>query len=162
MFRQPVSRQAVAVLLMAVLFGCAGGGSRARSAPSKPSGSTGPSDPPAEAMSDTQLAAHAGNAKFPNAQARDDKRIAAVVSRDRRTIKIYNFESTPVRAVNVWVNGSYVQPITGIPGQSKAVIRTDKLFNGLGNTFASRSEEVARVQLESTEGLYNVMGPATE
>jgi hypothetical protein len=84
------------------------------------------------------------------------------VSRDRRTIKIYNFESNPIRAVNVWVNGSYVQPINGIAAQSKAVIRTDKLFNGLGNTFASRNEEVARVQIESTDGLYNVMGPATE
>ena len=155
-----MSRQAVAVLLMAVLFGCAGG-NRNRAASSS-ARTPGPTDPPADAMSDTQLAAHAGNAKFPNVRATDDRRIAAIVSRDRKIIKIYNFEGNPVRAVNVWVNGSYVQPIQGVPGQSKAVIRTDKLYNGLGNTFASRSEEVARVQLETPDGLYNVMGPATE
>jgi hypothetical protein len=150
----------MAALLVAVLMGCASGGRGAQR--NSMAGSTGPTDPPAEAMSDTQLAAHAGNAKFPSIRAQDDRRIAAIVSRDRRTIKLYNFESNPVRAVNVWVNGSYVQPIQGIPGQSKAVIRTDKLFNGLGNTFASRNEEVARVQLETPDGLYNVMGPATE
>ena len=153
-------RQVLVVVAAAMLVGCAGGGSGARR--NAVAGSTSPTDPPAEAMSDTQLAAHAGNAKFPSARPEDGRRIAAIVSRDRRTIKLYNFESNPVRAVNVWVNGSYVQPIQGIPGQSKAVIRTEKLFNGLGNTFASRNEEVARVQLETQDGLFNVMGPATE
>jgi hypothetical protein len=153
-----MSRQAVAVLLMAVLFGCGSGG-RGRA----PATSEDDMTPPAQAMSDTQLAAHAGNAKFPTTQPQDGRRIAAIVSKDRRTIKLYNFETTPLRGrINLWVNGSYVQPITGIPAQSKAVIRTDKLFNGLGNTFASRAEEVARVQLETPDGLYNVMGPATE
>lgn len=152
-------RQAVAVMLMAVLFGCAGGN---RNRASSRAVGTGPTDPPAEAMSDTQLAAHAGNAKFPTARPTDDRRIAAIVSRDRKIIKLYNFDGNPVRAVNVWVNGSYVQPIQGVPGQSKAVIRTDKLYNGLGNTFASRSEEVSRVLLETENGVHNVMGPATE
>ena len=156
-----MSRQAVAVILMAVLFGCAGG-NRNRNSTATADPSAGTMTPPAEAMSDTQLAAHAGNAKFPTSDPTDARRIDAVVSRDRKTIKLYNFESSPIRAVNVWVNGSYVQPINGIAAQSKAVIRTDKLFNGLGNTFASRSEEVARVQLETQDGLYNVMGPATE
>jgi hypothetical protein len=158
-----MSRQAVAVILMAVLFGCAGG-NRNRSSTPTTSASTSAAavTPPAEAMTDTQLAAHAGNAQFPNTRPSDDRRLAAVVSRDHKTIKIYNFESNPIRAVNVWVNGSYVQPINGIAAQSKAVIRTDKLYNGLGNTFASRSEEVARVQIETHDGVYNVMGPATE
>jgi hypothetical protein len=157
-----MSRQAVAVILMAVLFGCAGGNRNRPEAETASASAPGGFTPPAEAMTDTQLAAHAGNARFPSTQPSDDRRLAAIVTRDRKTIKIYNFESNPIRAVNVWVNGSYVQPINGIAGQSKAVIRTDKLFNGLGNTFASRNEEVARVQLEATDGLYNVMGPATE
>jgi len=157
-----MSRQAVAVILMAVLFGCAAGNrSRSAAVPESQSSAAGVT-PPAEAMSDTQLAAHAGNAKFPSSRPTDDRRLAAVVSKDRKTIKIYNFESNPIRAVNVWVNGSYVQPINGVAAQSKAVIRTDKLYNGLGNTFASRNEEVARVQIETQDGVYNVMGPATE
>jgi len=119
-------------------------------------------DPPAEAMSDTQLAAYAGNAKFPQSRPRDDWKVAAIVSKDRRTIKIYNFEGQPLRTVNLWVNGAYVQPLQGVPAQGRAIVRTDKLFNGLGDTFAKRSEEVARVQLETRDGLYNLLGPATE
>jgi hypothetical protein len=119
-------------------------------------------DPPAEAMSDTQLAAYAGNAKFPNLQAKTDAQVAAIVSADRRTIKIYNFENQPLRAVNLWVNGAYVQPIQGIPAHGRTIVRTDKLFNGLGDTFAKRSEEVSRVQLETRDGLYTLLGPATE
>jgi len=113
-------------------------------------------------MSDTQLAAYAGNARFPSTQSRDSGKVAAIVSKDRRTIKIYNFEGQPLRTVNVWVNGAYVQPLQGIPAQGRAIIRTDKLFNGLGDTFAKRSEEVARVQVETREGVYNLLGPATE
>jgi hypothetical protein len=36
------------------------------------------------------------------------------------------------------------------------------LYNGLCNTFASRNAEVARVQIETTDGLYNVIGPTTK
>ena len=152
-------RQAVAVLLMAVLFGCAGGG-RNRSTASR--NVTPTLDPPAQAMSDTQLAAHAGDAEFPGDQASDGRRVASIVTNDRRTIKLYNFENEPIRAVNVWVNGAYVQPLRAIPPHSKAPIRTDKLFNKLGQRFSERGEEVNRVQLETSEGLFNTMGPATE
>ncbi len=152
-------RFALIALALAVLAGgCAGRRPAARSM----AAGGGDMDPPAEAMTDTQLAAYAGNAKFPQMRASDDWRVAAIVSRDRRTIKIYNFEGQPLRTVNLWVNGAYVQPIQGVPAQGRAVVRTDKLYNGLGDTFAKRSEEVARVQLETRDGLYNLMGPATE
>ena len=147
-----------ALVLVALTGGCAGG----RPAPRSSSGTSTDMDPPAEAMSDTQLAAYAGNAKFPQSRPRDDWKAAAIVSKDRRTIKIYNFEGQPLRTVNLWVNGAYVQPLQGVPAQGRAIVRTDKLFNGLGDTFAKRSEEVARVQLETRDGLYNLLGPATE
>jgi hypothetical protein len=118
--------------------------------------------PPAEAMTDTQLAAYAGHAKFPTSQPQDQTRVAAIVSGDRKTIKIYNFENQPLRAVNLWVNGAYVQPIQGIPAHGRVVVRTDKLFNGLGDAFAKHSEEVTRVQLETSDGLYTLLGPASE
>ena len=149
----------VAVFVAALAAGCAGG------KPAQKAGSTSNGngmDPPAEAMSDTQLAAYAGNAKFPTTQPQSSVRVAGIVSADRKTIKIYNFENQPLRAVNLWVNGAYVQPIQGIPAHGRTIVRTDKLFNGLGDTFAKRSEEVTRVQLETREGLYTLLGPATE
>ena len=145
------------VMWAGCLAGCGGGGRRAavRSDPSQ-------IDPPAQAMTDTQLAAHAGNAEFPSGRARDDRRIAAIVTRDRKVLKLYNFENTPLPTTNVWVNGAYVQPLRAVPANSKTPIQTNKLFNKQGHRFSERSEEINRVQLETPDGLVNVMGPATE
>ena len=154
-------RQAVAVIVMAVLFGCATGGGRSRSAVSRNNAST-ITDPPAQAMSDTQLAAHAGNAEFPREAASDGRRVAAIVTGDRRTIKLYNFDNTPINAVNVWVNQAYVQPLRALPAHSKSLIRADKLFNKGGQRFSERNEEVNSVQLETPQGLFTAMGPQTE
>ena len=157
MLRRPL----LALFAATLAAGCAGGGgSGSRNA----SGGHGSSsiDPPAEAMTDTQLAAYAGNAKFPTTQPQANNQVAAIVSGDRKTIKIYNFSNQPLRAVNLWINGAYVEPIQGIPAHGRAIVRTDKLYNGLGDTFAKRSEEVTRVQLETREGLYTLLGPATE
>ena len=147
----------LALALAGLAIGCAGGGgSAARSAVS------GDADPPAQAMSDTNLAAYAGNAKYPQTQPRTDWRVAAIVSKDRKTIKIYNFEGQPLRTVNLWVNGAYVQPLQGVPARGRTIVRTDKLYNALGDTFAKRAPEVSQVQLETRDGLYSLLGPATE
>ena len=152
-------RHALAVLAVGMLvIGCAGGGNRQKAA----SNATPTMDPPALAMSDTSLAAHAGGTTFPSAQPTDGRRVAAIVTADRRTIKLYNFENEPIRAVNVWINGAYVQPLRTIPAHSKAPIRTEKLFNKDGYRFSERGEEVNRVELETSEGLFNALGPATE
>lgn len=153
-------RQTVVVLLAAALVGCGGGGKKPAARPEHPS--TPIADAPAEAMSDTQLAAHAGNAEYPTAAPRSDYRVAGIVTKDRTLIKLYNFDNAPIRAVNVWVNRAYVQPLRGIPPHSKAQVRADKLFNKLGQRFSERGEEVTLVQLETSDGLYEVMGPATE
>jgi hypothetical protein len=153
-------RQAIAVLVMAVVFGCATGGSRSKQTPT--SNATSAMDPPAQAMSDTQLAAHAGNAEFPKQAPSDDRRVAAIVTADRRTIKLYNFENSPINAVNVWVNQAYVQPLRTLPAHSKSPIRTDKLFNKGGQRFSERGEGVNSVQLETPQGLFTAMGPQTE
>jgi hypothetical protein len=160
MLRRTLIGLFVAAVAGGLATGCGGG----RPAPSgaAPKSASSEMDPPAQAMNDTQLAAYAGHAKFPTTQAQDNWKVAAIVSKDRRTIKIYNFEPQPIRAVNLWVNGAYVQPIQGIPAQGHAAVRTDKLFNGLGDTFAKRSEEVTRVQIETKDGLYSLLGPTTE
>ena len=151
-------RQAVAVIVMAVLFGCATGGSRS----SNPKNGASAVDPPAQAMTDTQLAAHAGDAEFPSQAASEARRVAAIVSGDRQAIKLYNFESAPINAVNVWVNAAYVQPLRTLPAHSKSVIRADKLFNKGGQRFSEKGEEVTTVQLETPQGLFTAMGPQTE
>lgn len=151
-------RETLVVVLMAAMVGCAGGGGRGKARTS----GTATADAPAEAMTDTQLAAYAGDAEFPGDRATDERRVAAIVTRDRNLIKLYNFDRNAIRAVNVWVNGAYVQPLRAIPANSKAIVRTDKLFNKIGQRFSERGEEANRIQLQTQDGVYNVMGPATE
>ena len=156
-------RETFVVVLAAAMVGCVGGGKSRQTASSDRAANGTPTvDAPAEAMSDTQLAAFAGDAEFPTTRTRADQRVAAIVTKDRNAIKLYNFENNPIRAVKVWVNEAYVQPLQAIPANSKAIIRGDKLFNKGGQRFSERGEEVTRVQLETQEGLYDVMGPATE
>ena len=110
----------------------------------------------------TELAAYAGNARFPQTQPVAENSVAAIVSRDNKTIKLYNFGKQPIRNVDVWVNGSFVKRIGGIAPQSKVVINTAEIYNGLGHTLASRGEEISRVQIEDQGRLYTLMGPAAE
>lgn len=140
-----------ALTLILVAAGCGG----------KKAGATGddtnlPSTP-------TELAAYAGNARYPDTQpVLDQLRIAAIVSRDNRTIKLYNFGSENIRNVDVWVNGSYVKRIGGIAPQSRVTIDTTELYNGLGRTLARSGDEVSLVQLQKGNTLYNLLGPVAE
>ena len=115
-----------------------------------------------EPMTPTQLAAYAGNARYPETQASRELRASAIVSRDKGHIKIYNFDNEPLRDVRVWVNGSFVQPIDGIAPQSSVTVRTKELYDGLGNSFASKNEEVTRVELQTHDQLHRLWGPAAE
>ena len=162
MLRPTWTLMASAALSISLAAGCGGSGRPAARNAANGGGSGNAMDPPAEAMSDTQLAAYAGGAKFPQSRPRDDWKVAAIVSQDRKSIKVYNFEDQPLRTVAIWVNGAYVQPIQMIPPHARTVIHTDKLFNAAGDTFAKRSPEVSQVQLETRDGLFNLLGPATE
>jgi hypothetical protein len=133
------------------LSGCAGGGG----AKSSTDGTNIPNTP-------TELAAYAGNARFPQTQPVVDQTIAAIISRDKKQLKLYNFGKQPIRNVDVWVNGSFVKRIGGIAPGSNVVISTNEIYNGLGHTLASRGEEVSRVQLADSARLITLMGPASE
>ena len=129
----------------------------------QPGGSASNEKMTAQAPTATELAAYAGHATYPSSQqANNDLRAAAVVSPGRDAIKIYNFTAQPLRSVDVWINGAYVQHIGGIPPQGSVTLRSADLYNGLGKSFASQQEPVSRVQVKTADGFYNVMGPASE
>jgi hypothetical protein len=110
-----------------------------------------------------ELAAYAGHAKFPaDQQARSDLQVASILSPDKTTIKLYNFTNDPLRNIDVWVNGSYVQHVDGISPQSSVLIHTDELFNGLGKSFSGQAEPVSKVQIATDHGLYTLWGPASD
>jgi len=110
-----------------------------------------------------ELAAYAGHAKFPDTEpAQSDLAVASIVSPDKTTIKIYNFSKSDLRNVDVWVNGSYVERVSGISPQSSVLIHTSEMYNGLGKSLSGQAEPISRVQVQTDQALYTTWGPAAD
>jgi hypothetical protein len=116
-----------------------------------------------QALTSPQLAAYAASHPFPsNAEVNDHLRAAAIVNRSAGTIKVYNFDTKPIRDAEIWINKSYVQRVSGIAPNSSALIRFDELYNGLGQSFASPNGPVSSVYVRMDGAVYAVLGPAAE
>jgi hypothetical protein len=114
-------------------------------------------------MTSPQLAAWAARADYPTtAPAGDELKMAAIVDKADKTIKLYNFTGQPIRDSKLWVNRAFVTRIDGIPPRSKAEVKYDRLYDGLGNTFESHKQDVSMVQLEFDGKVHDTLGPATE
>jgi hypothetical protein len=114
-------------------------------------------------MTSPQLAAWAARADYPqNAQQGEELKMAAIVDKADKTIKLYNFTGQPIRDSKLWVNRAFVTRIDGIPPRSKAEVKFDRLYDGLGNTFAAHKTDVSMVQLEFDGRVHDTLGPATE
>ena len=146
-------RKSLAILAVSAVAGLAGCASTSES------GSSGAIQ---EQLAPTQLAAFSAKAAYPATQPMQSFASAAIVSKDKGTIKIYNFTDKPVGDSKVWVNHSYVYHIFGIAPQSKVVVNIKDLYDSLGNSFAAQKDDVSTVQLQTDHGFYNIEGPAME
>ena len=116
-----------------------------------------------QAATSPQLAAYAASHPFPNdASGSSDWKAAAIVNRAASVIKVYNFDTRPIRDAEIWINKAYVQRVSGIAPNSSALIRFDELYNGLGQSFANPSSPVSTVFIRMDGTVYSVMGPAAE
>src|SRR4051794_26785610 len=70
-----------------------------------------------QAPTPTEMAAYAGRHNYPSSPATDDLRIAAIVSTDKNSIRLYNFSNEPLGEVDVWVNGAFVHHIVALPAK---------------------------------------------
>ncbi len=138
------------ILTGAALVGCGG------------AGHDGSAKTTADALTPTELAAYAASHKIPTTPATDELRVAALISADRSTIRLYNFTSSPLAEIDVWVNGAWLQHVRGIGANNSVMVKTTDLYNAFGKNFASQSEPVTRVQLHIGGKFYNAMGPVTQ
>lgn len=140
-----ISFLAIAALMIA---GCETGNESARMATAAPTSA--------------ELAAYAGAHQYPTTMPTSQHfQVAAVVS-PSNVLRIYNFDSRPVRDANVWVNQSFVQHINGIAPHSSVIIRPADLYNSMGQSFATLNAHVDMVQIEMDNRLLTAMGPAAE
>ena len=154
MFRMTLSRPLGLItlcLFAGSIAGCAG------SAEFNPVGQN------TKAMTAPQLAAWAARAEYPSdAQPGGELKMAAIVDAGDKSVKVYNFTGQPVRDVRLWVNKAFVAKIEGIPAQSKAEVKFDRLYDGMGNTFTSHKTDVSLAQVEMDGRVYDLLGPGTE
>jgi hypothetical protein len=115
------------------------------------------------APTSTELAAYAASRHFPaSLQGRGDLHTAAIVNRGGGIIRLYNFDSAPLRNVDVWVNQAFVQRVGALPANGSVEVRFGDLYNTVGRNLASQNEPIRQVQLVSDGNVYNAWGPASD
>lgn len=115
-----------------------------------------------DATADTRLAAYAAAAEFPDAEASDDLRVAAVIQRQSNNIKIYNFSNQALRDVDVWVNGSFVHKVNSIPANGHVTLARTAFFDAGGRSLAQQNTTINTVQIADDGRLYNLQGPVLD
>lgn len=110
----------------------------------------------------TQLAAFAAQSQYPNKQASDDLRVAALVDRKEGTIKIINSTTQALTDAKLWVNGAFVTHVDTIPARGMLTIKRENLYDRNGIPLAKSNAGITKVQLEVGDKFYNLEGPAFE
>lgn len=108
-----------------------------------------------------QLAAAAAVSQYPDQQT-SDARIAAMISRNNNTIKIVNFSNEAINDAKVWVNGSFVYEVATIPPNGSVLVSRDRFYNNRGQTLSSLNTAATRVELQSGDNFYRLMGPVQD
>ncbi len=55
-----------------------------------------------------------------------------------------------------------VAKVNAVAPQTNLVINTERLYDGVGNVFSKQQLEVTTVQLQTEDGLYDLLGPVAE
>jgi hypothetical protein len=104
-------------------------------------------------------------AKYPgNAQTSDRARTVAITDPDAKSLTVYNLGDQSIPATALWVNGTFVKQISAIPPKSHVTAKyVELLEKGPGVKSMSESAQVpARVEIQTSDGLYTVQGPVSE
>lgn len=143
------------MIAVAGLSGCAANGGKG--------GSSGSSTASFDEMTPTQIAAWSATSKYPTTAASSKRLdVFVVVNQSKNVIKAYNTGGEPIRNAKLWVNKTFVAKIDGIAPSAPVLIKTDRLYDSIGNVFAKQTLEVSAVQLEIDGVLHEVHGPVSE
>jgi hypothetical protein len=124
-------------------------------------------DRPSQVEPDTRAAiGYAATARYPTTPAqRSDQTVAAVVNYpSTKQIEILNLSQNAIPTPSVWVNGAYVRRIQTIPPQGTVTLRYANLLQAgqAQNDFSMMQQPVTKVEIETNNGFYTVLGPAVK
>lgn len=111
-----------------------------------------------------RLATTAALSNYPgNAREYPDMKMAAVDDEGGKSLRIINFSDAPTPVSTIWVNGRYMKQVAPIGARSSIVIPYGELLEGGSGVLdlgREPQEQVQRVEIQTNEGLFSVLGPA--
>lgn len=110
-------------------------------------------------LPEAQLAAYAASTKYPDKNASDDMKLGAMVNRDDKSIQLINYTDKTLTDAKVWINQGYLYKVSSIPAHGYATLSTADFYNGSGHALSEMNNPVNRIQVETSDGLFNVQGP---
>ena len=106
----------------------------------------------------------AATARYPgNAISAPDRVQATAVVNDKMDrLEIYNPSDRAIPPSTVWVNGLFVHQLGPIPPKGMATIDKDALLQAgpSAMSLTDSKQAIAKVELQTGDGLYTVQGPA--
>ena len=109
-----------------------------------------------EAISQATMARYPGRATTsPEVQ------VAAINYDKKHYIELHNLGTTSIPPSTVWVNGTFVTNISGIPPKSYTTVQHGALLEAgpATNDLRKLEQPVAKVEIETDNGLFTVQGP---
>lgn len=109
-----------------------------------------------EAISQATMARYPGRATTS-----PDVQVAAINYDKKHFIELHNLGTSSIPPSTVWVNGTFVTNIAGIPPKSFTTIQHGALLEAgpATNDLRKLEQPVAKVELQTDRGLFTVQGP---
>ncbi len=109
-----------------------------------------------------QAISAAAVARYPgNAMVSRDMQLTAINYPDKKYLEIHNPGNTSVPESTVWVNGTFLTTIDGIPPKGFVTVQHGALLEAGPGTGDLRAlnQPVAKVEIQTSRGLFSVQGP---
>jgi hypothetical protein len=109
---------------------------------------------------------YAATKSYPgNAKAATQRVMTAALAQPRdNQLRILNLSDNAITTPTVWVNGAYLRQIPTLAPRGSQTVPYETLLQA-GNTandFERANQSVVKVELETGEGLFTVLGPSIE
>jgi hypothetical protein len=109
-----------------------------------------------EAISQATMARYPGRA-----MTSPEVQVAAINYDKKHYIELHNLGTSSIPPSTVWVNGTFVTNIAGIPPKSYATVQHGALLEAgpATNDLRKLEQPVAKVEIQTDKGLFTVQGP---
>src|SRR5687768_17852340 len=104
----------------------------------------------------------ASMARYPGrAMTSPEVQVAAINYEKKHYLELHNLGTTSIPPSTLWVNGTFVTNVNGIPPKSYTTVHHGALLEAgpATNDLRKLEQPVARVEIQTDRGLFTVQGP---